>query len=90
MSKMDQPAVNAAVIEAVRTFGLPYQGPIESAAVNHAGPDRYTAVFNDLRKSKSSGPVFWCDIEISAASTAESVRDFVKEKIAAYIANNPN
>ena len=87
---MDHSAVNSAVIDAVRSFGPPYEGPVESAAVNHAGQDRYTAVFNDTRKSRSSGPSFGCDILVTADSTHETVRDYVKSRIEEYFNGNPN
>lgn len=86
---MDHAAVNAAVVEAVRSLGRPYEGPIESASVDFVEANRYSATFNDTRKSHSEGPVFSCDIEISEDSTHESVRDYVRNRILQYFADHP-
>ena len=86
---MDHAAVNEAVIEAVRSFGRPYEGPIESAAVDYVAGNTYNATFNDTRKSQSGGPVFACDLEIDNSSTPDGVSDSVRARILKYFAENP-
>jgi hypothetical protein len=86
---MNHADVNNAVIAAVRSFGRPYEGPIESAAVNYANDNKYTADFNDLRRSTAQGPVFTCDIDITPSSTHDTVRDYVRTRILQYFEEHP-
>lgn len=82
-------SVNNAVIDAVRQFGLPYEGPCELAEIRQSG-EIYTANFNDTRRSDTSGPLFSIDIDTTEHSTPDAVRDYVAARITRYFAENPN